>query len=199
VRARYSQYGAIVVNRLKFARAARFLRHIVQHLQTASLSDLRKADLSGAGRAVVALEREQARLRETLRRHMPAAPPVPRSSSPESHAERVVQGLLGRIELDYPNAITLQQLARELGMNAAYLSSLFSRSVGIPFKSYLTELRLQKAKELLDDSAKTVSEIAFAVGYSSEDRFRFAFRKATGLSPKVWRQTMKMSPSGHPA
>ena len=40
----------------------RFLQHIIQHVQTASVSDLRKADLSSAGRAVVALEREQAKV-----------------------------------------------------------------------------------------------------------------------------------------
>lgn len=193
-RASQRQAGAIVMNRVKFARAARFLGLIIQHVQTASLSDLRKADLSSAGRAVVALEREQTRLHEALQRHLPAAPPVPRSSGPESHAEKVVHALLERIELDYAKPVTLKRLARDLGMNGAYLSALFSQAVGIPFKHYLTELRLQKARELLGDSTKTASEVAFAVGYSSEDRFRFAFKKATGLSPRAWRETMQTHP-----
>jgi two-component system response regulator YesN len=63
--------------------------------------------------------------------------------------------------------------------------------IGIPFKSYLTELRLRKAKELLGDSGKAVSDVAFAVGYASEERFRSAFKKATGLSPRTWRETME--------
>jgi two-component system response regulator YesN len=79
-------------------------------------------------------------------------------------------------------------------MNAAYLSALFSRTVGIPFKAYLTERRLQKAKELLGNPVKRTSEIAFAVGYSGEERFRCAFKKATGLCPKVWRETMQVTP-----
>ena len=183
--------GAIVMSRVKFARAARFLLLIVQHVQTATLSDLRKADLSSAGRAVVALEREQARLHATLERHLPATRQTPRQFGPESRADQVVRSLLERVELDYGKPITLQSLAGEFGMNAAYLSDLFSNAVGIPFKTYLTELRLQKSKELLGDSAKTTSEVAFAVGYSSEDRFRSAFKKATGLCPKVWRETMQ--------
>jgi len=191
VQHRLRRAGARVLSRLKFDRAARFVQLIVQHVQTASLADLRKADLTSAGHAVLALEKEQARLHETLQRHLPATPQAPRRSGPESHAEQIVHRLLERIELDCGNAITLQRYARELGMNAAYLSTLFSRAVGIPFKTYLTERRLEKAKGFLGDPAKTASEVAYAIGYGSEDRFRFAFKKATGLSPKLWRETMQ--------
>jgi len=47
-------------------------------------------------------------------------------------------------------------------MNAAYLSDLFSRAVGVPFKAYLTELRLTKARELLGDPAQTAAEVAYS-------------------------------------
>ena len=183
--------GAKVLSRLKFDRAARFLQHIVQHVQTASLSDLRKADLTSAGHAVLALEREQARLHDTLQRHLPPTPQAPRRSGPESHAQQIVNRLLECIEQRYAKPIMLRQCAAKLGVNAAYASSLFSRAVGVPFKTYLTERRLEKAKVLLSDPAKTASEVAHAVGYGSEDRFRIAFKKATGLSPKLWRETMQ--------
>jgi AraC-like DNA-binding protein len=93
--------------------------------------------------------------------------------------------------LDYGKAIMLQRYARELGMNATCLSTLFSRAVGVSFKSCLTELRMKRAKHLLDDPAQSASEVAAAVGYASENRFRIAFKKATGLSPKVWRETIR--------
>ena len=102
--------------------------------------------------------------------------------------------MIERIELDYGKPITLQHYARELGMNAAYVSALFSRAMGVPFKTYLTRLRLRKAKELLGDPAKTVSEVAYAVGYASENRFRLAFKKAIGLCPRLWRETMQTNP-----
>jgi AraC-like DNA-binding protein len=182
-----------VLSRLKFARAARFLRHIVQHVQTASLADLRKADLTSAGRVVLALEKEQARLYETLQRPLPPSPQAPRRSGSESHSEQIMHCLLQRLELDYAKPITLQQYARELGMNAAYLSDLFSRAVGVPFKTYLTDLRLAKARELLGDPAKTAAEVAYAVGYASENRFRMAFKNVMGLPPRIWRETLRMS------
>jgi AraC-like DNA-binding protein len=185
--------SATVLSPPKFARAARLLQLIVQHVQTASLNDLRKADLTSAGRAVLALEKEQARLHETLQRYLPPSPPAPRHSGPESHADQVMNRLLERIKLDYRKPITLQQYARELGMNAAYLSDLFSRAVGVPFKTYLTELRLAKARELLADPARTAAEVAYSIGYSSENRFRIAFKKAIGLSPSIWRETFRIA------
>jgi AraC-like DNA-binding protein len=181
------------MSRVRFARAARFLQHIVTHVQSATLSDLRKADLMSAGRAVLALEKEQARLHLTLERHLPPAPQAPCRSGPESHAQQIVHRLLERLELDYAKPVTLQQYARELGMNAAYVSDLFSHTVGVPFKNYLTNLRLEKARKLLGDPAKTASEVAYAVGYASENRFRSAFKKATGLPPRIWRETLRMA------
>jgi AraC-like DNA-binding protein len=179
-------------SQLEFARAARLLRFVIQHVQAASLADLRKADLTSAGRAVLALEKEQTRLHQTLHRHLPHTSEVPRGAGSESHADQIVHRVLKDIEVDYGKPVTLQQYARELGMNAAYLSGLFSHALGVPFKTYLTEVRMTKAKQLLEDPAKTASDAAFAVGYASENRFRLAFKKATGLSPKLWRETMQL-------
>lgn len=62
----------------------------------------------------------------------------------------------------------------------------------MPFKTYLTEVRVEKARELLRDPTRNVSEVAYAVGYASENRFRIAFKRVTGLSPTSWRDTLRM-------
>lgn len=184
-----------VLSRMEFARAARLLRFVVQHVQTASLADLRKADLTSAGHAVLALEKEQARLHEVLQRHLPTTPQDSRRLGAKSHPEQIVHRLIECIEQNYDKAVTLRGCAVKLGMNAAYLSGLFSNAMGVPFKTHLTELRMAQAKRLLSDPTKHVSEVAEAVGYASENRFRIAFKKATGLSPKLWRETMQTSSS----
>jgi two-component system response regulator YesN len=106
----------------------------------------------------------------------------------------VVRLILQRVERDYYKPLTLRAVASDMGMNAAYLSALFSSAVGVPFKKYLTELRLGKAKETLSQSPQSAAQVAFGVGYASEERFRSAFKKATGLSPRAWRETMDVSP-----
>ena len=54
---------------------------------------------------------------------------------------------------------------------------------------------MEKARELLGDPAKTISQIASAVGYASANRFRLAFKSVTGISPRLWRETLQMNPS----
>lgn len=182
------------MSRLKFAWAARLLHLIVQHVQTASLADLRKTDLASAGHAVLALEKVQARLHDALQRHLPVPLETARRAAPESHPEQIVQRLLECIQQNYREPITLQNCASKLGMNASYASALFSRAVGVPFKARLTEQRIAKAKQLLGDAAKSISAVAVAVGYASENRFRIAFKNVTGPPPKLWRETMQINP-----
>ena len=118
-------------------------------------------------------------------------PPVPQS---ESRPERMVHAVLDRIQQDYAQPLTLRKCASDLRVNAAYLSHLFSHAVGLPFKTCLTEVRVEKARELLGDPAKNISQVASAVGYASENRFRIAFKNVTGISPRMWRQTLQMNP-----
>lgn len=184
--------GAKALSRLEFARAARFLQHIVRHVQTSSLADLRKADLTRTRRALSEFEKVQARMRKELNRLIPAFHQTPPVSESSDHTERLVHCLLERVHQDYAKPIMLRQSADSLGLNAGYLSALFSRAVGLPFRTYLTEVRVEKARELLSDPAKAVSEVAYAVGYASENRFRVAFKKVTGLPPRIWRETLRM-------
>jgi AraC-like DNA-binding protein len=191
---RAARTAVIVVSAAEFSRASRFLQLIVRHAQTSALVDLGKADLASSSHTVVALEKEQARLHETLERRIPSTPQALSRPAPESHSDQVVRRLMECIQKDFGQPITLKQCAKKLGMNVAYASTLFSQTVGVPFKTYLTELRMEKAKALLSDPAKTASEVAFCTGYASENRFRLAFKKATGLPPTTWRETMHCSP-----
>jgi AraC-like DNA-binding protein len=183
-----------VLSRLEFSRAARLLRLIVQHAQSSCLAGLHKADLLISEHALTTLAREQERLLRLTK--SPVASPIQsaRSSRAQSRGEQIVHRLVEHIHQNYCKPITLRQCSDTLHMNTAYLSTLFSHAVGVPFKLYLTEFRLSRAKEMLGDPSHHLSEVASRVGYSSENRFRLAFKKATGLSPKLWRETMQPLP-----
>ncbi len=178
----------------EFEQVAQLFQLIVRHAQTSVLADLREQELSRARQALGELRAVAARLRAELNHVMPAARTTPPVEQPEAHAQQMVHAVLDSISHHYRQPITLQQCAAQLGLNASYLSHLFSSAVGMPFRTYLTELRLEKARELLGDPARSISEVAFAVGYGSENRFRLAFKKATCLAPRLWRETLRMSP-----
>ncbi|OGR97000.1 MAG: hypothetical protein A2V88_09340 [Elusimicrobia bacterium RBG_16_66_12] len=105
----------------------------------------------------------------------------------EARSRQAVRALIKRVRREFAAPLELKKLARESGLNASYLSTVFAREVGLPFKSYLTALRLERAQVLLGDPVLPISRVAREVGYATPHRFRAAFRAWTGVSPGRWR------------
>ena len=105
-----------------------------------------------------------------------------------SHRQQLVQRMQDYIHQHYSHPIELHDLAAALNLNASYVSSLFSTTLGVTFHHYLEELRLARARELLRDPARRVSEVAYAVGYSNPNHFCNVFTTRIGLSPSAWRE-----------
>lgn len=85
-----------------------------------------------------------------------------------------------------PN-ITLNDVAGHVGMSPAHFSTVFSQSAGCTFISWLTSLRIEKAKELLMKKDKKLSDIALEIGYNEPNYFSHVFRKTVGMTPKEYR------------
>ena len=83
--------------------------------------------------------------------------------------------------------ISLGSVAASVGMSSSYFSSIFSQETGQTFVEYLTDIRMEKAKEMLMCSNKKTSEIGFDVGYKDSHYFSFIFKKTQGCSPKEYR------------
>lgn len=80
-----------------------------------------------------------------------------------------------------------EALAREVALSRSAFVDRFSTLVGVPPIRYLTAWRLQTAKLQLRESSKSVSQLAYSVGYMSEEAFSRAFKREFGLSPSRWR------------
>jgi AraC-like DNA-binding protein len=84
--------------------------------------------------------------------------------------------------------LRLGQLAGENGVSVAYLCTLFRRAVGAPFRQYLQAWRMRKVREWLTEDVRSIKEIAQHAGFNDPNRLRLAFKAATGLSPREWRE-----------
>lgn len=84
--------------------------------------------------------------------------------------------------------ISLNLLSDKFALNAQYISQLFKNQIGVNFLSYLTSIRMQKAKSLLLSSAKTIVEVSQAVGYNDYRVFTKVFKKHVGVSPSQYRK-----------
>jgi AraC-like DNA-binding protein len=81
-------------------------------------------------------------------------------------------------------------LEKELGKSYSYLSSLFSKVEGRTIEKYVILQRIERIKELLIYGDKTISEIAFELGYSSSQYLSNQFKAETGLTPTEFRNLM---------
>lgn len=84
--------------------------------------------------------------------------------------------------------ISLNGVAKLVNMNPAYFSVLFKRNIGMTFINYLTQVRLEKSKELLAKTNMKIYEVAYAVGYDNPTYFSTVFKKVTGYSPQDYRK-----------
>lgn len=87
--------------------------------------------------------------------------------------------------------ISLNTVAMHVGMSPSYFSSVFSKEAGKTFVEYLTEVRMDKAKEYLMCSSMKTSEIGYEVGYKDPHYFSYIFKKTQGCSPKEYRARRK--------
>lgn len=83
--------------------------------------------------------------------------------------------------------ISLNTIAAEVGMSPSYFSSIFSKEMGKTFVEYLTEIRMDRAKELLMCSSMKTSEIGYEVGYKDPHYFSYIFKKTQNCTAKEFR------------
>mgnify|MGYP002709053921 FL=1 len=84
--------------------------------------------------------------------------------------------------------ISLNLLAEAFHLSPQYISQLFKSEIGVNFLTYLTNLRMERAKKLLLSTALAVSEVAEQSGYGDYRVFTKAFKKSEGVTPSQYRR-----------
>ena len=101
----------------------------------------------------------------------------------------VVHAVIEYVEENYKNDdLSLNEIANHVSFSPNHLSTVFSQEQGESLIKYITDYRLQKAKELLCCTSKKTNEIALEVGYKDPHYFSALFKKMTGVSPTEYRE-----------
>ncbi len=95
--------------------------------------------------------------------------------------------VLSYLGLHYREQVSLDDLAEVMGVSRFHLSHLFSNKLGIGFKEYMNNLRVEYAKGLLRSTDDPISEICTASGFENQRTFNRVFRDNTGASPRDYR------------
>lgn len=101
---------------------------------------------------------------------------------------RVVERVKRHILQHSHEDLSLDGIAAAEGMSPFYLSRLFKEETGVNYIDFLTACRIEKARVLMADPAKSLKQIAFEVGYHDPNYFSRVFKKTTGHSPRDYRK-----------
>lgn len=104
-------------------------------------------------------------------------------------SETMTEKVKAYISEHYSESINRQDLADMLFVNSDYLSRIFNRENGMPLPDYITKVRMEEAKRLLQSDA-TISEIAVKVGIDNYSYFSTVFKKYTGMTPMEFRKEL---------
>lgn len=106
----------------------------------------------------------------------------------ETESQRPIRVAKQYVQSHYSQNITLEDVCAATGFSVSYFSALFKKETGEGFAKYLTRVRMERAKELLQETNLPVSEICTQVGYGDLKHFNQTFKKVTSLSPGQYRK-----------
>ncbi|HMM06440.1 MAG TPA: helix-turn-helix domain-containing protein [Clostridiales bacterium] len=91
------------------------------------------------------------------------------------------------IQDHYKEKFSLQDIANYVHFSAPYFSKIFKKEIGVTFTKYLTNVRIEKSKQLLKNTGVALSDIPALVGFEEQSYFTRVFRSTTGISPGKYR------------
>ena len=106
----------------------------------------------------------------------------------EAESAKPIRQAQQYVDEHYGEKIVLEDLAEIVGLNPVYFSVLFKKETGINFSSYLVNVRMEKAKEMICNTNETIAAVAESVGYKDARYFSQTFTKVVGVKPALYRK-----------
>lgn len=105
----------------------------------------------------------------------------------EKRSKSLIRNAIRYIDENYGQPLSYKDVAKEVFISPSYFLSLFKQETGLTFVDHLTAVRIDKAKELLASSEKSIAEVAYEVGFNNPNYFSSIFKKLTGSTAKEFR------------
>jgi transcriptional regulator GlxA family with amidase domain len=108
-----------------------------------------------------------------------------------AHGDETILKVQHRLQANPTRSITVPHMAREAGMEQRTFLRRFKAATGMRPTEYVQQLRIGKARELLQFTRQPVDQVAWEVGYKDVAAFRRLFHRLIGLSPGEYRRRFK--------
>ena len=110
------------------------------------------------------------------------------TSKKEEQSSGVIAQAKNYIDTHYNKDISLDDVSREVEISPYYFSKLFKEETGENFIEYVTNIRLERARELLAKTEYSMKEICGEIGYADPNYFSRIFKKNVGLTPTEYKE-----------
>lgn len=111
-----------------------------------------------------------------------------KTNQKESGINKRLQEILRYLQENYQKKISLQQIADQINLSRSECARFFKKITGETIFEYLLKLRIEKSIELLENTDKTITEIAYETGFASQSYYDQRFRKMKGIAPLKYRK-----------
>lgn len=115
----------------------------------------------------------------------------PKAETETKSMKSIVQLVVEWIQEHYAEEMSLSALANKYHVDSSYLSKMFSQEMGESLILYITNKRIEKAKEYMKNSEISLADVAFMVGYDDYTYFSRVFKKSTGMNPRNYRAELQ--------
>ncbi len=105
---------------------------------------------------------------------------------PKSSNQKVIEETVQYIKDNISGELTLELLSERVNFSKVYFHKLFRASCGKNLREYIEEQRIKAAIELLTSTDKTLTQIAYECGFSSQSYFSYAFKRRMGKAPREY-------------
>ncbi|WP_419905573.1 GlxA family transcriptional regulator [Kiloniella sp.] len=104
------------------------------------------------------------------------------------HGDREVLTIQQWLQSNYAKSVSVKKIAEDNNLTERTLQRRFTKATGLAPSAYITQLRLQRSRELLETSTSTIDEIVWNIGYEDQSSFRKLFKTQVGLTPSEYRK-----------
>ena len=124
---------------------------------------------------------------------------TPQKHLDEDGRSQLMMRVITYMEENLQEDLTIEQTATYFNLSESHFRRIFTEKMQMPPKEYITELRIKRARHLLQTTDRPLAEICGDCGFHNSNHFIQAFKKATGITPKQYRISHRLGPiqGGH--